>query len=186
MSMSRYAFAAAAALSALLASSAAMAGTANAAFTLGVIVSTSCTASAGYVGLFGSLNGGNYPTTNSLSGQSTGGNLTVTCNASTPYSVKLSSGAASGFNLRGTSGNTDTITYYVSFTSKSGGGVVNTGAVTSATPVSSGAVIGGTQRVGFKTSGANTETLTFTFYTNTVPSVSPDTYTDQVTVLVEY
>ena len=52
MSMSRYAFAAAAALSALLASSAAMAGTANAAFTLGVIVSTSCTASAGYVGLF--------------------------------------------------------------------------------------------------------------------------------------
>ena len=124
---------------------------------------------------------------NSLSGQSTSGDLKVTCNATTPYSVKLSSGAPSGFSLRGAiPSNTDIIPYNVTFTSRSGGVTPGTGAVAAGASVTSKSVIGGTSKVGFSTNGANNETLTFTFSTNTVPSVFPDTYTDQVTVLVEY
>jgi hypothetical protein len=111
--------------------------------------------------------------------------MTVTCTVTTPYSVKLSSNTTTGFKLTGTI-STNTIDYAVAFKSRSGGVTPGTGAVTSATLVTSRSVIGGTSKLGFSTSGSAAETLTFTFSTGTIASAAADTYTDQVNIAVEY
>jgi len=111
--------------------------------------------------------------------------MTVTCNTTTPYSVKLSSNAATGFKLTGTDP-ANTIDYSVAFKTRSNGVTPSSGAVTSATQVTSKLVIGGTSKVGFSTSGSAAETLTFTFSTGSAVSAAPDTYTDTVGIVVEY
>ena len=177
--MSRYALAAAAALSSMLASSAAMAATtANAAtpFTIQVVVANSCT-----VNTSGSV-------TMTLSGStwSGTGRVTANCTDGALYSITLTSrNIANSFNLKSDAGsNTARIPYSVSLTSFTGGGgsaslgdQLSYGTAFASGTASSKTLVGG---------GANS-TIEFTFTTGTpVGTLIADTYKDTVDVILAY
>ena len=185
--MSKNAFAAAAALSMMMAGSSAMAGTSGNAttpFTVQVQINDGCTVNtSGTVSLSG-VSGVLAKTMDTP--QSNTGRVTATCTSGTQYGLKLTStnngAAADGkYYMKGSSGNLVTIPYTVKYTSFSG-----TGASTNLTPdapINSGTA---TATRSFTSGGADTIiTLTFTSGTPSGP-LTRDTYSDIVNVTAEF
>ncbi len=181
--MSRYAFAAAAALSALFASSAAMAATLTAStnFTVQVKIIGGCTVvttagnAAGAIVNIGDSAGILATALSSATGT---GTVSTTCTTGTDYSIKLVSTGGS-FTMKGAVTNLATIPYTVTYTGISSGG----GSSTLATNAS---VLHNTS-VGTFTSGSAPQVTGFKFTPGTpTGTLIPDTYKDSLSVTVEY
>ena len=186
--MSKNAFAAAAALSMMMAGSSAMAGTsgnASTPFTVQVQINDGCTVNtSGTVSLSG-LSGVLAKTMDTA--QSNTGTVTATCTSGTKYSLKLTStnnsAASDGkYYMKGSSGNSVTIPYTVKYTSisASGSATINTD-----TAVLSGMPTGTAPTQSFTSGGSDTITLTFTSGTPSGP-LTRDTYSDVVNVTAEF
>jgi len=150
----------------------AMASTANGTFQITVTIQKACTVTAGAASNI-ALGTVVATATNTL-GNNT---ITVNCSKTTPYFIGLApsnSSTAGAGTLSGTTGNTDTVPYQLSSTAGPSGTVWGN----TATASSAGNGVSGTG------TGLN---QTHTVYV-TVPSANytPDTYTDTVTINVNY
>ena len=189
--MSKYAFAAAAALSALIASSAAMATEARTdQFTVSVTVTAGCKVNATGNVFFGGeaktggvgTGVGNGVLGTGLTGATVDKDIKVTCTRGTGYGLTLSSGnTANPFKMAGTSGNTDKIPYSVAFTSSTAADQATVGGTF---PTSGTSLLGATNS--FLGNGdEQTVSVTLTIgRLATLPKV--DTYSDVVTVGVNF
>lgn len=150
----------------------AAADTATGTFQVSITIQKACTVTAGAASNI-SLGTVASTATNTL-GNNT---ITVYCSKSTPYFIGLApsnSNTAGSGTLAGTAGNTDTVPYQLSSTAGPSGTVWGNTATTS----SAGNGVSGTG------TGVN---QTYSVYV-TVPSANykPDTYTDTVTINVNY
>ena len=188
--MSKNVFAAAAALSMMMAGSSAMAGSpasASTPFTVSIVVSDGCIINtSGAVPLH---SGTGAPGT-ALSNLSNTGRVTATCTDGTKYGLTLTStnniSANDGkFFLKGTGTNATKIEYTVNYTSFTKGDGANAdSALTANTPVLSKTSTGTTTSF---TGGGAESTITFTFATGTVTGApKADTYSDIVNVTAEF
>ena len=181
--MSRYAFAAAAALSALFASSAAMAATLTAStnFTVQVKINGGCTVVTTTGNAAGSIVNIGDPAgilATALSSATGTGTVSTTCTTGTDYSIKLVSTGGS-VTMRGTGANLATIPYTVTYTGISSGGG-------SSTLATNAGVLHNTS-VGTFTSNGVAQVTGFRFTPGTPSAtLTPDTYKDTLSVTVEY
>ena len=182
--MSRYAFAAVAALSSLLASSAAMAvNTVTAAGNLSVqlLVVAGCTVTITTPTVSIGSGANIYPTS-TVAGLTGSGTVTATCANGTSYGLTFSS-AKPTFSLGGAiGGNTATIPYTVTYAGISSGG----GTTTLTQNVSTVSHNTSTGSSSF-TTGSQPQAIKFTFTAGApVGTLVADTYSDALTVTLTY
>jgi len=182
--MSRYAFAAVAALSTLLASPAAMAAntaTATGNLTVQMVVVAGCTVSITTPTVSIGAGATIYPTT-TVAGLIGVGTVTATCPTGTNYGLTFGS-AKAGFSMAGAIvGNTTTIPYTVTYSGITLGGgtsTLNSGVST----VSHNTITGSSSF----TAGAQPQAIKFTFTAGTpTAALVADTYSDALTVTLTY
>ena len=177
--MSRYAFAAVAALSTLLASSAAMAAgsftnttTASTPFSVKLKVVAGCTVNTTGLVNIGASTG---IFTAAVVGSTGEGTVKATCTSGGTYGLEFGPSNTTSFTMRGTGGNTTTIPYTIRYT-RGGSTVIST--TTDLAP---------NTQYAFTGSGSE-QSIVFTFTAGT-PSVTPaavDDYSDTVRVTMSY
>ena len=181
--MSRYAFAAVAALSGLFATSAAMAANtaiATGNLTVQLVVVAGCTVSITTPTVSIGAGATIYPTT-SVAGLIGTGTVTSICPTGTNYGLTLSS-AKPGFSMAGVANPAITIPYTVKYSGITSGGGTST-LTSDVSPVLHNTITG----LSSFTAGAQPQAVKFTFTAGT-PSAAlvADTYSDALTVTLTY